>query len=100
MIKAPLFFDPPFPEFSDSIANSDRQQHAKIRRALAHSFSEKALQGHQEIIIPYYQRLMIALREHSREGPLNIESWINFCSFDMVGDLSMGLKFECLVNGE
>lgn len=100
MTKAPIFFDPPFPEFSDSIANSDRQKHAKIRRALAHSFSEKALREHQEVIIPYYQKFIAALHKQSPKGPLDIESWINYCSFDMVGDISMGLKFGCLDNAE
>lgn len=100
MHKSPLFFDPPFPEFSDSIANSNREKHAKIRRALAHSFSEKELRKQEEIILRYLRKLINGLREYSQKGPLDIESWINYSSFDIVGDLAMNLKFECIENAE
>ncbi|KAI6351156.1 hypothetical protein MCOR25_010108 [Pyricularia grisea] len=100
MRKAGIFFDPPFPEFSPSIANADRENHARLRRALAHSFSEKELRKQEELMNFYLRKMVGRLCELSAEGPVDIESWVNYAAFDITGEMAMNLHFNCLEQAE
>lgn len=98
--KSPVFADPPFPEFGRSIFNVSRAKHAGLRKALAHSFSDSALRAYEPLVAQYTFALVRALRTHADGGraALDIEAWLNYSSFDIVGDLSFGWKFGCIDN--
>ncbi|KAK1954620.1 cytochrome P450 [Colletotrichum sublineola] len=56
--------------FQDSILGSNREDHQRFRRALAHGFSA--------------------------HGPVDVVKWFNYTTFDIIGDLSFGEPFGCL----
>lgn len=93
--RDPAFFSK---DILHSIIAADKQNHARIRHNLAHSFSAQALRDQQPIIQHYVNLLMNRLREQCRDGrqPLNLVRWFNYTTFDVVGDLAFGESFHCL----
>jgi cytochrome P450 len=75
--------------------------HARQRRALAHAFSKQALLEQEPILRGYVELFVEKLREMAHNGkPANMVSWFNFCTFDIIGDLSFGEPFGCLREGK
>ncbi|TVY51126.1 Averantin hydroxylase [Lachnellula cervina] len=74
----------------------DEDAHSRIRRNLAHGFSEKALRDQEYIIRGYVDLLMQRLHENCGKGTVDIAKWLNFASFDIIGDLTFGESFSCL----
>ncbi|PSN63626.1 pisatin demethylase [Corynespora cassiicola Philippines] len=75
--------------------------HARQRRALAHAFSKQALLEQEPILRDYVDLFVKRLREMAHRGEAaNMVSWYNFCTFDIIGDLSFGEPFGCLRDGE
>ncbi|KAJ4368944.1 hypothetical protein N0V83_006026 [Neocucurbitaria cava] len=75
--------------------------HARQRRALAHAFSKQALLEQEPILKGYVNLFVQKLREMAHRGEAaNMVSWFNFCTFDIIGDLSFGEPFGCLSEGE
>ncbi|KAK2043658.1 cytochrome P450 [Colletotrichum somersetense] len=82
----------------NSIINSNREDHARIRRVLAHGFSAQSMVEQQPIIKKHIDFLIQRLHENCSEGSreLNMVSWYNWTTFDIVGDLALGEPFGCL----
>lgn len=71
---------------AESIFNAEKDaDHSRMKRVLAHAFSEKALREQEPLIQGYVNLLMISLREVAVTGPLNIVSWYELVAFDIVG---------------
>ncbi|KAI5865331.1 putative cytochrome P450 [Durotheca rogersii] len=92
-----------------SISSGDREYHGRLRRQLAHGFSERALRE-QETIIGSYAELLIKRLNEARLDPdkvdpvtgepakraLDIKEWYNWTTFDVIGDLTFGAPFGSL----
>ncbi|TVY35570.1 Cytochrome P450 monooxygenase [Lachnellula occidentalis] len=74
----------------------DEEAHSRMRHNLAHGFSEKALRDQEYIIQGYIDLLMQRLHENYEKGTVDIAKWLNFASFDIIGDLTFGESFSCL----
>lgn len=75
--------------------------HARQRRALAHAFSKQALLEQEPILKGYVDLFVKRLKEMAHKGEhANMVSWFNFCTFDIIGDLSFGEPFGCLQEGK
>lgn len=84
-----------------SIFNADQNSHPKIRKQLAHAFSEKALREQEPFMKAYIDLLMQKLQGVAAAGnPTDMVKWINFTTFDLIGDLALGKSFDCLNNNE
>ncbi|KAJ5334645.1 isotrichodermin C-15 hydroxylase [Penicillium brevicompactum] len=85
-----------------SILLSGDQDHAFVRRSLSHAFSDSSLRGQEPYIQNYVNLLIHRLRErsHKEAVPVDLVSWYNFATFDIIGDLSFGEPFGCLKNSE
>lgn len=85
---------------ASTLTMSDDSNHARQRRALAHSFSMKALMEQEPIIQGYVDVLIKNLtRMAKHEDEFNMVNWLNFTTFDIIGDLAFGDPFGCLENG-
>ncbi|KAL8950282.1 MAG: hypothetical protein Q9222_003686, partial [Ikaeria aurantiellina] len=99
----PIFFSAPPGQPDNMITTADHEAHARMRKVMSHSFTDKALKA-QEPIIESYVSLFIsrlrdkALAEESKgQGTvINIVDWFNYVAFDIVGDLCFGEPFDCL----
>ena len=90
-------FTRPVETMPTDIINADREEHSRLRRQLAHGFSDKSMREQQPIIRKYIDLLIQRLHENCDGGkPLNIAAWYNYTTFDVIGDLSFGEPFGCL----
>ncbi|KAL4919151.1 cytochrome P450 [Aspergillus aurantiobrunneus] len=82
---------------ASTLTMADDANHTRQRRALAHSFSERALKD-QEYIIQHYVDILIGkLKGLADDGQeFNLVNWLNFTTFDIIGDLTFGEPFGCL----
>lgn len=82
---------------ASTLTMSDDDNHARQRRALSHSFSTIALVEQEDIINGYVTKLMENLDRMSGTGEsFNMVNWLNFTTFDIIGDLAFGDPFGCL----
>ena len=84
-----------------SILSASDADHARYRRLLAHAFSERALREQEYLPLAYIDLLTRKLRgivsaSESHSTVVDIVKWLNFTTFDIVGDLTLGESFHCL----
>lgn len=85
---------------ASTLTMSDDDNHARQRRALSHSFSTLALVEQEDIINGYITTLMQNLdRMCTDNEDFNLVNWLNFTTFDIIGDLAFGEPFGCLAKG-
>ncbi len=96
--KAPVFYARS-PGLSN-IINADREEHARLRRALAHGFSDKALRDQEPMLKRHVDLLIEQLEEQCDGGktPMDMEKWYNWTTFDIIGDLVFAQDFGGLKN--
>ncbi|KAI1763200.1 cytochrome P450 ClCP1 [Hypoxylon sp. FL1150] len=80
------------------IINTPRDEHSMLRRQLAHGFSERSMQAQEPYIGSYVDLLIRRLQEQCNAGytALNMREWLNWTTFDVIGDLGFGSSFGCL----
>jgi cytochrome P450 len=88
----------------DGIFSAGKGDHSRMRRLLAHAFSEKALQAQEPLIQSYIDLKTRKLHQKAESSPnriasVNICDWLNFTAFDIISDLSFGESFGCLESG-
>ncbi|KAL8828357.1 MAG: hypothetical protein Q9191_002640 [Dirinaria sp. TL-2023a] len=95
--KNPLWMAPG-PNGIHSIFSANDADHARYRRLLSHAFSERALRQQEHLVLQYIDLLVNRLVEKARspDAVVDIVQWLNFTTFDIVGDLSLGESFHCL----
>ncbi|KAK7416002.1 hypothetical protein QQZ08_012155 [Neonectria magnoliae] len=83
-----------------SVISANRDNHRRQRRVLAHGFSAQSMVDQQDLIQSYVNLLIQRLRENCGDGkrPLEVTSWFNWTTFDIIGDLVFGEPFGCLEN--
>ncbi|KAL4894419.1 benzoate 4-monooxygenase cytochrome P450 [Aspergillus ambiguus] len=73
------------------------EDHTRMRRLLSHAFSNKALQEQEPILQGYLDVLIRRLRDFALSNTaIDITRWLNYTTFDTIGDLAMGETFNCL----
>ncbi|RDA83024.1 hypothetical protein CP532_0091 [Ophiocordyceps camponoti-leonardi (nom. inval.)] len=78
---------------------ASRNVHRRQRRQLAQAFSDSALAGYEPIVRSYVDRLLDRLAERARrEEAIDIVSWFNAATFDIIGHLAFSESFSCLEN--
>lgn len=83
-----------------NIISADHESHKRMRRLLAHAFSQKALLSQEEIMRHYVDLFMSQLTERAQQGTdVNLVAWYNFATFDIIGHLALGQSFGCLQSG-
>lgn len=84
-----------------TISMADHYNHARQRKALSYGFSKKALWAQEEIVQGFVDRLMVKFSEFAEKGEeFDIVRWLNFVTFDVIGDLAFGESFGCLERGD
>ncbi|KIW76458.1 hypothetical protein Z517_11204 [Fonsecaea pedrosoi CBS 271.37] len=89
---------PTFAE-GDSLTHANRESYQRMRRAISHAFSEKALREQEEIIQSYVDLLMSKLDDICQREPQDLVKWFNWTTFDIMGDLAFDEPFHDLAAG-
>lgn len=94
--KANWFYRP-MEDQAGHVVNESRAQHGRLRRQMAHGFSEKAMRDQEPMIRGYVDILLQRLHEFCESGtPVILSDWYNYATFDIIGDLAFGEPFGCL----
>jgi cytochrome P450 len=72
--------------------------HGRLRKAFAPAFSDKALLGYEPLIRMYFDKLLARL-DSSPAPAVDMMEWLNFTTFDIIGELCWGQSFDCLDSG-
>ncbi|KAL8734715.1 MAG: hypothetical protein Q9181_003104 [Wetmoreana brouardii] len=78
------------------------EEHDRQRKILSHAFSERALRSQEDILKHYTDLLITKLKEQivqtekTSSVTLDISSWYNYTTFDMIGDLLFNDPFHSL----
>ncbi|PNS17594.1 Isotrichodermin C-15 hydroxylase [Sphaceloma murrayae] len=87
--------------FGPDIVNSERDDHRRYRRILAHGFSSQFLMDQQPLIMSHVDNLIAQLRKRAPgSNPFDMTAWYNFTTFDIIADLTFGKPFGLLDAGE
>ncbi|KAF2108459.1 cytochrome P450 monooxygenase-like protein [Lophiotrema nucula] len=103
MTRKPIPKDPDvYFRNSDGVSNivsSGDADHTRMRRLLSHAFSEQALRSQESLINSYIDLLIEKLHKKTESNSsANLMRWLNYTTFDIIGDLCFGESFEALKN--
>lgn len=81
-----------------NLFGANLEDHTRMRRVLSHGFSMKAMLDQQPLISTHVNLLLQRLHEHCEGGarPVDMVSWYNRVTFDVISDLSWGEALGCL----
>lgn len=79
-----------------SILGANRENHGRYRRLLSHAFSAQGMREQEPKINEYVNKLINGLALHCKDGPQDMVCWLNWTTFDLIGDLAFGQSFGCL----
>ena len=83
----------------DSIVTANDADHSRLRRILAHAFSDKALREQEPLLQTHVDDFLAGMREQiagPAGGTVDLTPWFSWYTFDVIGDLSFGESFNCL----
>lgn len=88
-------------EESHSIFQANNEDHSRVRRLISTGFSDGALRSQEPLMRSYIALLITKLHERANANEtVNIVSWLNWMSFDLIGDLAFGEPFGCLSSSD
>ncbi|KAJ6443727.1 hypothetical protein O9K51_02112 [Purpureocillium lavendulum] len=86
-----------FPGDYKTIVAAPRDEHRRMRRQLNHAFSDAALKEQEGIINLYVGKLTDHLERLGKAGEaVDIATWLNYTTFDIIGDLTFAESFHNL----
>ena len=86
----------------ENLISANENDHTRFRKILAPAFSERAAQEQEPLIKPYNDVLILKLRQEIELDPtrktavIDVLRWLNYTTFDVIGDLTWGSPFGCL----
>jgi cytochrome P450 len=98
--KSALYGTTSFIEGYSLLSTRSKQEHRDRRKIWEHAFNAKALRDYEPRVNRHTLTLMEKLKEHAQEPKLRISNWINFYSFDVMGDIAFSRSFGMLAKGE
>jgi cytochrome P450 len=88
-------------EESHSIFQSKDADHARMRKLMSLGFSDGAIRSQEPLMKQYIDVLIKKLYNHADGSQtVDVTSWFNWMSFDLIGDLAFGEPFGCLSSSD
>jgi cytochrome P450 len=95
---------------TDFIMTAPSEDHAQMRRALSHGFSDRGIRDMESRMIAMLDKMLGRLLALCRcrdsmptdrparkyEAVIDLAKWCNFLTFDMIGELAFGESYKCL----
>lgn len=80
-----------------NIVGAYQDKHSMMRRSLSAAFSAQAMENQQPLIQTYINLFIQRMHENAAKGnTVDMVSWFNWTTFDIIGDLAAGEPFGCL----
>ncbi|KAG4424660.1 hypothetical protein IFR04_002193 [Cadophora malorum] len=91
-------------QIMNTIVTLDNPTHKKHRRVMTYAFSPAAVREQEDIVHSYCTLLISRLKEQIADpqiqGKVDLVRWLNFATFDIIGDLAFAESFHCLETGK
>ncbi|VUC29969.1 unnamed protein product [Clonostachys rosea] len=86
-----------------SLFTAEGRNHARMRRTLVNSFSERALKEQAQNIEPYADGLIRRLRRELKKvsengGTMDLSTFYGYAALDIISDMTYGAKFGAVRN--
>lgn len=98
--NVPHFYIPSSSGGAANLVNASNTDHSRQNRLLSHAFSERWLRDQEKLILGYIDLFIRRLGEYAdrkdESKPLDLVRWLNFLTFDIIGDLALGEPFGYL----
>ncbi|KAF2122461.1 cytochrome P450 [Lophiotrema nucula] len=78
----------------------DKQDHKERRKNWDRAFNAKSLRDYEPRVNRHSLTLMERLSEHAHESSVRISDWLNYYSFDVIGDIGFSHNFGMLEKGK
>lgn len=78
----------------------NKDEHRRRRKAWDHAFNAKALRDYEPRLNRHALALMSRLQEQAKQSSVRITNWVNFYSFDVMGDVGFSRSFGMVEKGE
>ncbi|KAK4185706.1 cytochrome P450 [Podospora australis] len=99
--KSRTFYRALIPGAAPNILDADRDTHSRLRKALSHGFSERALRSQESRISDFINLLVSKLSAKAAKGEkVDMVDWYTWTTFDLTADLVFALSFGCLEKEE
>ncbi|KAL6707396.1 hypothetical protein ACN47E_004175 [Coniothyrium glycines] len=77
-----------------------KEEHKRRRKAWDHALSTKSLRDYEPRLNRHSLALMTRLRAEAKQPSVRYTNWVNFYSFDVMGDVAFNRSFGMLEKGE
>ncbi|KAF2278282.1 cytochrome P450 [Westerdykella ornata] len=77
-----------------------KQDHKERRKVWERAFNARSLRDYEPRVNRHTHLLISKLLEHAHEPSIRISNWVNFFSFDLMGDIGYSRSFHMLEKGE
>ncbi|KAJ4350988.1 hypothetical protein N0V95_004222 [Ascochyta clinopodiicola] len=78
----------------------NKLEHKQRRKAWEHALSAKALREYEPRVNRHALALITRLKEEAKSPSVRITNWVNFYSFDVMGDIGFSRSFGMVEKGE
>lgn len=83
------------------ISERDPVEHGQMRKFLSHAFSERSLKAQEALIVEVVDEFVAQLgKVASNDVGIDVTSWYNLTTFDIIGSLAFGESFNGVKSGE
>lgn len=79
---------------------TDKADHRQRRKIWDRAFNAKTLREYEPRLNRHALALMSKLKEESMQGSVRITNWVNFYSFDVMGDIGFNRSFGMMDKGK
>ncbi|OOF90144.1 hypothetical protein ASPCADRAFT_511056 [Aspergillus carbonarius ITEM 5010] len=95
--KDPVRQPPPRPGQPINILEAGDEDHSRLRKAYATSFSSQALTAQEPLVTSYVRKMIAQMKSRaSSAAVVDLQDWASYCTFDIICSLSLGEDFGCL----
>ncbi|KAI8931449.1 hypothetical protein NX059_011776 [Plenodomus lindquistii] len=90
-----------FPNDHLALIGTNREDHRRQRRQMAHAFSANALKEQEQIMMQHVDKFIARLTDFSNKGQtFDMVRYLNLTTFDIIGDLTFADSFHGLDGDE
>lgn len=78
----------------------NKEEHKQRRKAWDHALSAKSLREYEPRLNRHALALLSKLKHEAKQPSVRITNWVNFYSFDLMGDIGFSRSFGMVEKGE
>lgn len=93
-------------EDTDALATdmllADEKNHGRQRRTISHAFSVDALRQQEGLTTQFVDLFISKIGEKAAANNqvVDLNSWYNYLTFDIIGEMAFGESFNCMASGK